>query len=123
MANYAWFDTDEEAHNLYNGDYTGEMFLGSFTVESGEGRWQVFGPARESRRHVKMEAWQNGELLGEGEANQTESSRIDNPDGSYCVFNGKFWFAVAPGQPTDVKVYDEDTGEPLVEKTVTLENW
>lgn len=123
MANYAWFDTDEEAHNLYNGDYTGEMFLGSLTVESGEGRWQVFGPAGESRRHVKMEAWQNGELLGEGEANQTESSRIDNPDGSYCVFNGKFWFAVAPGQPTDVKVYDEDTGELLVEKTVTLENW
>lgn len=120
-ANYVWYDPESETtHNLFSGDYQGEMFLGSFTVESGEGRWQVFGEAEDSTRHLKLEAYQDGALLGGGEQG-SECAKVVNPEGSYSVFNGKFWAEFDPGQPIDVKVYEADTGEVLIEKTITME--
>lgn len=122
--NYAWYDMDETAHDLFGGDYTGEMYLGSFTVESGAGYWQVLGPA-EDYRPLKMEAYHDGVLVAEGESEASNSGRVVNPDGSYSVYNGHFWAKLDPGVPVDVKVTDASTGEVLVEKTITMhmENW
>ena len=116
IANYGWWDSADEAGDSWR--------LEEVTVESGQGRWKVSGPT-DSCHSLRFEAYQNGELLGEGESSRSESGRVTYADEGidYWIYNGKFWIMLDPSQPVDVKVYDSDTEELLIETDITMEKW
>ncbi len=115
-ANYAWWDDTDEAGDIWR--------LESVTVESGEGRWMITGPI-DGYHSLCVDMYQEGQLLDQSESTRNESSHViyDDEGIDYWIYNGRFWASLNPNEPVDVKIRDMETGQMLLETTITLEKW